>query len=79
MKTYYLHTIENHPAHFSKSDKQIVYAEDNTWRDKQPPQYLRKSVKQILADQALTRKNRESWGFKDDAGKYGYVKVVIPA
>jgi hypothetical protein len=78
MKTYYLHTIDQKPAYFSKYDKQIVFAEDNTWRDRHGAQSLRKTVKQIRADQARTRKNRDAWGFKDDAGKYGYVRVVVP-
>ena len=76
MKTYYLHTIENTPAYFSKDDKQIVYANLDQSGVNQP---LAKSLKQIEREQIITRKNRQAWGFApDQPDHYGYVRVGVP-
>lgn len=81
MRTFYLHTIEGKPAYFSRSDGQIVFAEDDTWRDKHGAQYVRSSVRQIRRDQQTTIRNRVKWfgeGKATDLGRYGYVRVVVP-
>lgn len=80
-RTYYLHTIDKQPAYFSKTDGQIVFAEDNTWRDHHAPQYLRKTVRQIRRDQQTAVRNRKKWFGANaiEVGKYGYVRVVLPS
>lgn len=76
--TYYLHTINGQPAYFSEPDGQIVYAAGDAWRGRLPAQPLRKTTRQIRRDQQTTIRNRLSWGMKDGAGKYGYVRVTVP-
>jgi hypothetical protein len=72
---YYLHTIGDQPAYFSEHDGQIVYASTGRFGDGAT---LAQSLRQIRLEQQTTIRNRLSWGFKDNPGKYDYVRVVTP-
>lgn len=70
-----MHTIGNTPAYFSERDEQIVYAGTGGYGDGAT---LATSLRQIRREQQTTIRNRRSWGFTDDPGKYHYVRVVTP-
>jgi hypothetical protein len=68
IKYKYMHTLNKYPASFS--GEQVCYASQYVWK-------LCNTLKAIRKEQALTKKSRESWGFKYDKSEYGYIKVVI--
>jgi len=74
MKTYYMHTINGHPAFWSGNDEQICYMD---FYGKPSP--LSKSLKQIRQEQQATIRYRRANGFKDDKDKYGYKRVCVPS
>lgn len=74
----YVHTIEGKPATWSERDGQLVFVDDDRWRDRATNATLRASVRQIRRDQARSIEQRKAWKFNDQPGRYGYVRVLLP-
>jgi len=70
MKKYYMHTINREPAFFD--GWQITFG---VRYSPHKHNLLSASLKQIRAEQKLTKKNREFAGFDYEVGEYGYLVV----
>jgi hypothetical protein len=71
-KSWYMHTIDDRPAHYSPRNKQITYVSRFTNKC-----VLVDSLATIRKEQELTRKQRAEWfGDDDGAGKYGYIRFA---